>query len=149
MSHGVTQDAMRLSRDLSERYANSVLWMTKNRLRSEIDRIRSECSTVGWDGYDARVLGPRAVGQALSFVEALPHTLAPPSVVPDPDGVYGFEWYTSPEQVFSVSVEESGVLHFAGLFGAEKRIRGRARISNPLPEEIMIGIRQALTGGKF
>jgi hypothetical protein len=61
-----------------------------------------------------------------------------PDVVPEADGQIAIEWYFAPEQTFSVSMGESGPLHYAGLFDHEDEVHGvKAFDGITVPENIL------------
>ncbi len=80
-------------------------------------QLIQECSQPGWDGHGARVLSERTVLRAKAFLDALPASLSSPDIVPEPDGEIAIDWYFGPNQQLSISVGESGPLHFAGVIG--------------------------------
>lgn len=80
-------------------------------------RVLDECSKPGWDGYDARPISEKAAARALAFLNALPSSLVPPDVVPEPDGEIAVDWDFGPALQLSISVGPSGPLHFAGVIG--------------------------------
>ena len=74
----------------------------------------------GWDGYGADAVTAAAVADARVFAEAIDSSLLVPEVSAEPDGALTFEWHRSARLTLSVSVQGSGVLHYAALLGAAK-----------------------------
>lgn len=90
-------------------------------LKRRIEEIAEECSMPGWDGYGAAAaVTATAVADARVFAEAIDASLLVPEVGAEPDGAVTFEWHRSARLTLSVSVQGSGVLHYAALLGAAK-----------------------------
>ena len=89
-------------------------------LKLRVEEIAEECSVPGWDGYGANAVTVAAVADARAFNEALDSTLPVPEVGAEPDGALTFEWHRSARLTLSVSVQGSGVLHYAALLGTER-----------------------------
>jgi hypothetical protein len=82
-------------------------------------RVLDECSQAGWDGYDARAVSDQAAVRAIAFLNALPSSLTPPDIVPEPDGELAVAWDFGPSLQLSISVGPTGPLHFAGVIGED------------------------------
>ena len=82
-------------------------------------RALEECSHAGWDGYEAQAVSDEAAVRTISFLHALPSSLTPPDVVPEPDGEIAVDWYFGPSLQLSISIGPSGPLHFAGVVGED------------------------------
>lgn len=80
---------------------------------------------------------------ALEFARLLPRMVPLPEVSSDPDGEIAFDWGTPSGKMFSVSVNESGRLAYAGWFGETSRIHGTERLAGEVPQEILRGIQKA------
>lgn len=80
---------------------------------------------------------------ALRFASLLPRMVPIPEVSFDPDGEVAFDWSAPSGKMFSVSVNRSGRLAYAGWFGETSRIHGTERLAGEVPEEILRGIRKA------
>jgi hypothetical protein len=83
---------------------------------AELARVAKACSQRGWDGYDAQPISPQTQRNARAFLEDLPMWLQAPDIVPEPDGEIAIEWDLGPGRIFSVSIGDTGKLHYAGLF---------------------------------
>ena len=101
-------------------------------LKRRIEEIAHECSVPGWDGYGANAVTAAAVADARAFAEAIDSSLLVPGVGAEPDGAMTFEWHRSGRLTLSVSVQGSGVLHYAALLGTE-RICGTEAFEGRLP----------------
>lgn len=86
----------------------------------ELRGLAEECSSIGWDGYEAAAVEQETIRQAERFLDALPLGMVAPSVGAEPDGHITFEWYQSSRRILSVSVSPEGDLHYAALFGYRK-----------------------------
>lgn len=90
------------------------------KLREALDALLEECSHDNWDGYGAKALQSGSYKEALRFIQSLPTTIPIPELAADPDGAIAFEWDNGPRRVFSISVEDSGELIYAGIFENRK-----------------------------
>jgi hypothetical protein len=70
------------------------------------------------------------------LIDSLPLGFLRPSIGAEPDGHITLEWRRSPRRVLSVSVDPDGFLHYAGLFGNNKRFGTLTFFSTP-PEELL------------
>jgi hypothetical protein len=87
----------------------------------ELDDVWNECRNPGWDGYGALPVEQDTLTAAYSLIDSLPLGFPKPSIGADPDGQLTLEWRKSPHRILSVSVDPNGYLHYAGLFGPNKR----------------------------
>ena len=89
-------------------------------LMKQSEEVRQSCSTPGWDGYGAEPVTLATVEQACAFAGTFPPDLPVPTVGIEADGHITFEWYRTPQEVLSVSVDATGTLYYAALLGAQK-----------------------------
>jgi hypothetical protein len=87
----------------------------------ELSEVYHECNEEGWDGYGALPVEQDAMHAAYCIIESLPTGFPRPSIGAEPDGQITLEWRKSPNRILSVSVDPSGILHYAGLFGRNKQ----------------------------
>lgn len=80
----------------------------------------SEAGIDNWDSYGAARVAAGALYFAQDVLCAIPETWPSPEVGVDPDGDVSLEWSEAPDRVLTVSIDEQGVLHYAGLFGDSK-----------------------------
>lgn len=102
----------------------------------ELRGVAEECSSVGWDGYEAAAIEQETIRQAERFLNALPLGMIAPSVGAEPDGHITFEWYRSSRRILSVSVSPEGDLHYAALFG-HKKTYGTEPFFGEIPSDIL------------
>lgn len=86
---------------------------------AEAIEAASECSLLGWDGYDAAPVSEGAARRMGAFLNALPGDLPRPSIGADPHGHLSAEWYRGPDCVLSVGVGDDDQLWYAGIFCSE------------------------------
>lgn len=103
---------------------------------SLLARVTLECATEDWDGYGAAAISRSVADRARRFLDALPHWMPAPDIVPEADGEIAIEWDLAPMRIFSVSIGKVGPLHFAGLFGKNKELHGAEPFDEEIPEEI-------------
>ena len=99
-----------------------------------------EASRPNWDGYGAYPVSGVTVAQARAFLDLLPSTLPRPEISPHPDGELAFEWSFGPRRLLTVSVNESGRLSYAALFG-QARLHGTEFLLDAMPEAVALALR--------
>ena len=107
----------------------------------ELGEVWEECRYPGWDGYGALPVEQDTLRAAYSLIESLPFRFPRPSIGAEPDGQLTLEWRTSPHRVLSVSVDPDGYLHYAGLFGTNKRY-GTLTYFSTVPPEVLQLVRE-------
>jgi len=87
----------------------------------ELGEVWDECRHANWDGYNALPVAQETLCGTYQLIASLPLGFPRPSISAEPDGQLTLEWRKSPGRVLSVSVAPDGLLHYAGLFGPNKR----------------------------
>ncbi len=100
-----------------------------------------EASRPNWDGYGAYPVSEATLAQARAFLDLLPSKLPTPEISPHPDGELAFEWSFGPRRLLTVSVNESGRLSYAALFG-QARLHGTEYLLDALPEPVALALRR-------
>jgi hypothetical protein len=85
----------------------------------------------------------KTVAAAIDFASLLPRLAPLPEVSTDPDGEISFDWFGPSGKMFSVSVNKSRRLSYAGWFGENSRIHGTETLVASFPEEIRLGLLRA------
>lgn len=80
---------------------------------------------------------------AVEFARLLPRMAPLPEVSSDPDGEISFDWIAPSGKMFSVSVNSSGRLSYAGWFGEDSRVHGTEKLDYGVPAEVLRGIQKA------
>lgn len=84
--------------------------------------------------------------QGIQFIQALPVNLMPKDLLEidfDYDGDISFEWYLKNGWVFSISIDGTGRMSYAGLFGNSKT-HGTEFLSEGVPKSIKENIKRIL-----
>jgi hypothetical protein len=102
----------------------------------ELGDVWDECRKSGWDGYDALPVEKDTLRAAYTLIESLPLGFPRPSIGAEPDGQLTLEWRKAPRRILSVSIDPDGYLHYAGLFGPNKRFGTLAYFSTA-PAELL------------
>jgi hypothetical protein len=102
----------------------------------ELASVWDECRDPDWDGFGALAVERATFSAAYMLIDSLPLGFLRPSIGAEPDGHITLEWRRSPRRVLSVSVDPDGFLHYAGLFGNNKRFGTLTFFSTP-PEELL------------
>lgn len=114
------------------------------REREQLNALRDvyeEAFVPGWDGHGAEPVSKATLAQALAFLDILPSTSPSPDMSAHPDGELAFEWYFGRGRVLSVSVNETGRLSYAALFGYSSQ-HGTEFLLDSLPEAIALALRR-------
>jgi hypothetical protein len=80
---------------------------------------------------------------AIQFARLLPWSLPTPEVAPEADGEISFDWLGPSRKMFSVSVNRTGRIAYAGRFGERSKVHGTEQLSEMCPREITQGIARA------
>lgn len=100
-----------------------------------------EASHPDWDAYDGQPVSRTTLAYAMTLLNLLPTTLLWPDISAHPDGELAFEWAFDSRHLLTVSVNESGRLSYAALFG-EARIHGTEFLDDSLSEAIAFALRR-------
>ncbi len=103
--------------------------------------VREEAKGQDWDGYGARQVDDATVAKALDVVDRLPKIFPRPEISAHPNGEIAFEWYVGPRQILTVSVNKSGRLLYAALYG-QSRLYGREFLIDGIPGQIERALRR-------
>lgn len=105
-----------------------------------IEELAIECQTSDWDGYRAKPISEATKYQAQALVDLLPYHLPAPDAVPDADGEIALSWDFGPGHLFTLSINESGMLSYAGLLGAGVKRHGMEPFKGDIPKTIIDSI---------
>ena len=104
-------------------------------LREELASVWEECREPNWDGFGALAVTNDTLRNAYIFLENMPLGCPRPSIGAEPDGHLTLEWYRSPRRTLSVSITPDGQLHYAALFGPNRKY-GTEAFFGDLPDTI-------------
>ncbi len=107
-----------------------------------IEEIARECQLPNWDGYGAHPISQRAKSHAQIFIDMLPYSFPHPEPMPDPDGEIALCWDFGPEHIFTLSINSTGVLSYAGLLGKGVKRHGMEQIKDKIPKSIIESIKE-------
>jgi hypothetical protein len=107
-----------------------------------IEELAIECQTPDWDGYKAKAISQGTKYQAQALVDLLPYSIPAPDAVPDADGEIALSWDFGPGHVFTLSINESGMLSYAGLLGAGVKRHGMEPFKGDIPKSIINSIEE-------
>ena len=108
---------------------------------AELREVFQECRTPGWDGYSALPVEQDTMRCAYYILASLPHDFPRPSIGAEPDGQLTLEWRAAPNRLLSVSVDPRGVLHYAGMFGPNRKF-GTMAFYSSAPDELLQLVRE-------
>ena len=87
----------------------------------ELGSVWDECRVPNWDGYGAIPVSQDTLRNAYVLLESLPAGFPAPSIGAEADGALTFDWYRSPRRTVSVSINDTGELHYAALLGPSRQ----------------------------
>jgi hypothetical protein len=102
----------------------------------DLAEVWEECRRPGWDGYNALPVDQATLAAAYTLIETLPIGFPRPSISAEPDGQLTLEWRKAPRRILSISVDPDGYLHYAGVFGTNKRY-GTLTYFSTAPDELI------------
>jgi len=145
-NRGVSDDARRIAEREKEIQADISESVTVGyrQMSQAICEAFEECSVDNWDGYNAKAIDLGSLNEAVRFSQMLPTTIPAPEIDVDADGEFVFEWYKGPRRVFSVIVEGTNELTYAGLFGVNKT-NGTEYFGDELPKTILDNLQRLLS----
>lgn len=109
----------------------------------DLEKVRRECSTQDWDGYNAAPVNDKSYSSAVQFARLLPGEVPSPDICANQNGNIMFEWEKERGYLFSVIIGDRK-LFYAGLFGTEK-FHGKADFQEEIPHEILNSLRRFYT----
>jgi len=113
--------------------------LRKKPLRQEVAELYADCLEDNWDGCGANAISEFSYDEVIRLIEGLPSNIALPSPSPEPSGEICLEWYSHPRCVFSISVNGTSTITYAGLFGYED-IHGTVFYGQNLPKVVIENI---------
>jgi len=102
----------------------------------ELWDVWNDCRQPNWDGFEAVAVEQETYAATYALIDSLPLGFPRPSIGAEPDGQLTLEWHKSPRRTLSVSVDSNGYLHYAGLFGSNKRY-GTLTFFSTAPDELI------------
>jgi hypothetical protein len=111
-------------------------------VRAKIEQLAIECSTSNWDGYSGAGISQLTKRKAQYFVDLLPVDLPEPEVAPDPEGDIALCWDFGRDLVFTVNIDETETLSFAGLLGRGVKRHGQEPFRGDVPKILIESIRE-------
>lgn len=107
----------------------------------DLQSLWSECQSPNWDGYGAQRVTRATYRQAFQFLKSLPLGCPSPSVGAEADGELTMEWYRGPRRTLSISMNDTGDVHYAALLGPRKAY-GAEMFFGEVPDRILELIRE-------
>jgi len=112
-------------------------------LISEIDELVDDSAKTENIASGMRPVDEDTARAAIEFAFLLPRSMPAPEIAPDVDGEVSFDWLGPGQKMFSVSINKSGRIAFAGRFSEKSKIHGTEQLSEACPPEIIRGIARA------
>lgn len=108
-----------------------------------LKEVFTETCEEDWDGEGARAVDYSTFEKASEFIHFLPDTLPEPEISADPDGEISIDWYGRGNNVFSISINKSGKLSYAALYG-RKSFHGVEYFNCEIPNKLLIDIKNVI-----
>lgn len=122
-------------RDIRKRDSTVASYVWRESLRYQVEEVYHECSSEGWDGYDAEPIPLESRLNAIQFIGLLPDYILPPDVTADPTGMIAFEWRRDSQKHFSLSISGKSLV-YAGIFGGSHKKYGEELFFAVIPATI-------------
>ncbi len=132
--------AKKVEKYISSEKAHFFISVTNSKsyqLREKLTAAISEALLDNWDGYNSSRVKNKAIKVAEKFIDLYPLSIPLPDIGVEPDGCIEFEWFLDSSRLFILSLDENGILSYAGRFGEGTKIHGKEILLNEIPEEII------------
>lgn len=131
--------------ELNRRIEKFIVHYSAPRLDILVPEIMSLVRSTGDEGetLETTPVSEGAAREAVKFAILLPKSLPIPEISSDPDGEISFDWIGKRGAMFSVSIDATGRLAYAGRFGEKSKVHGIEQLSEACPDEILRGIQKA------
>ena len=141
---GITSEYDSGISDVAGRVQQRLKESVEHYLEPRLDQLASEIADIYIENRGANVPVDRETAHAaFRFASWLPRSVPLPEVSSDPDGEICFDWFGPSGEMFSVSVDRSGKLSYAGWFREDSRIHGTETMVDGLPGEIVRALQRA------
>lgn len=131
--------------DFASSLRTSVKESLEHYLQPYLDQLISDIEDVVADSQAAEIpVDSETAAVAFVFASLLPRSSPRPEVAFDPDGEISFDWFGPSNKMFSVSVNKSGRLAYAGRFGENSKVHGVEVLSDRIPDEILYILERAI-----
>jgi len=97
-----------------------------------ITATRATAAVVDWDGEGGSPIVRETVNAAIHLLHALPVTLPPPEISPEPTGEIAFEWYKDRNHVVVLAVD-GAYIRWSALTGPDKPMSGAEPFTKTVP----------------
>lgn len=84
------------------------------------------------------------LAEASNLLKALPDDIPLPSLIAEPDGTVGMEWYKDRRNAFVIAVKGDKTLEFASVYGFGNRQYGKVSYLDSLPRDLAIDLKRFL-----
>lgn len=141
-SRGISPQAGLLDHEVAARRRKALAVHPLARVLDRVDELYDETQSENWNTALGERVPLRAIVEARRVLVSVPRTFPPPEVTLEPAGAIGIEWWFGPGHSFVVSVNGSGVLEYAGLFGPVNSAHGQEALLDRLPPPVLEGMRR-------
>jgi len=135
---GVSQAAAEVDqflRTVTELNSETVTFSNHSLVDQLIDAY-SEAQLDGWDGDGSVAVARETLQVARELVDGLPTAYRTPEISAEPDGHIELIWRVNSRRILTVSVDASGLLHWAALIGDEDP-RGTCNFDGQTPATLL------------
>lgn len=135
---GVSQAAQTVNQYVESlhQYNNETVTFSDHSLVDQLIETFSEASAPGWDGEGSIAVERQTLQITRKLVESLPTEYRTPEISAEPDGHIELIWRVNSRRILSVSVDSTGLLHWAALIGQEDP-RGTCSFEGQTPATLL------------
>lgn len=148
---GRSEESDKLRRKLSRAHQHAVEPISlgwKRLLYDEAMEIGRQCSTAGWDGYDATAISDEAVVRTLKLIQTLSDTITPPDLVPSPEGEISLEWHDPQRRIVTVTPRPDRLI-WAAMMSDHHTQYGKAPLSEGWPRAVLDILNRYFPNARF
>lgn len=135
---GISDEADRVKRQINE--------SLEHYLQPQLEQLIPEIKDAAESSQTPPAISvdSETVTAAIEFSWLLPRFAPMPEVSADPDGEISFDWIGPAGRMFSVSVNKSRRLAYAGWFGEDSKVHGTEKLADSFPQAILRGVQRTM-----
>lgn len=119
-----------------QEYNNQTVTFSDHSLVDQLIDTFSEASVHGWDGVGSLAVELETLQVTRELVESLPTEYRTPEISAEPDGHVELIWRVNSRRILSVSIDSTGLMHWAALIGQEDP-RGTCSFEGQTPPTLL------------
>jgi hypothetical protein len=111
-------------------------------LRTELFNAYVSAKAPGWYAGEGEPVRPETFEEAKRFLDAIPDSLWPTEIFPEPDGDIAFEWYSTQRRIVVVSFDGQGRAVYVVRFSDKDKASGQVPYVDRVPDVVLYFLRR-------